>query len=67
MMNSCYTDWLRESFRKIRSTQRYENCLIATYLSTIFRNTRETKVSISTPSTLKLHLNSRKFYQLDFQ
>ena len=35
VMDSCYTDWLRESFRKIRSTQRYENCLITTYLSKI--------------------------------
>lgn len=34
-MDSCYTDWLREGFRKIRSTQTHENCLIATYLSTI--------------------------------
>lgn len=41
MMDSCYTDWLKESFRKIRSTQRYENCLIATYLSTIPLETLE--------------------------
>ena len=40
-MDSCYTDWLRESFRKIRSTQTYENCLIATYLSTIPLETLE--------------------------
>ena len=41
VMNSCYTDWLRESFRKIRSTQTYENCLIATYLSNIPLETLE--------------------------
>lgn len=41
VMDSCYTDWLRESFRKIRSTQTYENCLIATYLSTIPLETLE--------------------------
>ena len=41
MMDSCYTDWLKESFRKIRSTQRYENCLIATSLSTIPLETLE--------------------------
>lgn len=41
VMDSCYTDWLRESFRKIRSTQTYENSLIATYLSTIPLETLE--------------------------
>lgn len=40
-MDSCYTNWLRESFRKIRSTQTYENCLIATYLSTLPLETLE--------------------------
>ena len=40
-MDSCYTDWLRESFRKIRSTQTYENCLIATYLKNIPLETLE--------------------------
>lgn len=40
-MDSCYTDWLRESFRKIRSIQSYENCLITTYLSTIPLETLE--------------------------
>jgi len=41
VMGSCYTDWLRESFRKIRSTQTYDNCLIATYLNTITLETLE--------------------------
>lgn len=41
VMDSCYTDWLRESFRKIRSTQTYENCLIATYLRNIPLETLE--------------------------
>ena len=41
VMDSCYTDWLRESFRKIRSTQTYENCLITTYLSKIPLETME--------------------------
>ena len=41
MMDSSYTDWLRESFRKIRSTQTYDNCLIATYLNTIPLETLE--------------------------
>ena len=40
-MDSCYTDWLKENFRKIRSTQTYENCLIATYLSTLPLETLE--------------------------
>ena len=41
VMGSCYTDWLRENFRKIRSTQPYDNCLIATYLNTIPLETLE--------------------------
>lgn len=41
VMDSCYTDWLKENFRKIRSTQTYENCLIATYLSTLPLETLE--------------------------
>jgi len=41
VMDRCYTDWLRENFRKIRSTQTYENCLIATYLSTLPLETLE--------------------------
>ena len=41
VMDSCYTDWLRESFRKIRSTQTYENCLITTYLRNIPLETLE--------------------------
>jgi len=57
-------NWLRESFRKIRSTQTYDRNLFKEYT---FGNTWETKVSISTPSTLKLHSNSRKFCQLDFK
>jgi hypothetical protein len=35
VMDSCYTDWLRNNFRKIRSTQTYDNCIITTYLSKI--------------------------------
>lgn len=41
MIDSCYTNGLRESFRKIRSTQSYENCIIITYLITITLETLE--------------------------
>lgn len=41
VMDSCYTDWLRESFRKIRPTQTYENSLITNYLSAISLETVE--------------------------
>lgn len=33
--DSIYTDWLRENFRNIRSSRRYENYLITTYFKTL--------------------------------
>jgi hypothetical protein len=41
VMDSCYTDWLRESFRNIRSSQTYENVLITTYFRNIPLETLE--------------------------
>ena len=39
--DSVYTDWLRENFRNIRSSQTYENYLITTYLRNIPLETLE--------------------------
>jgi len=33
--DSIYTDWLRENFRNIRSSRRYENYLITTYFKNL--------------------------------
>ncbi|NES79939.1 hypothetical protein [Okeania sp. SIO1H4] len=41
VMDSCYTDWLRENFRNIRSSRRYENYLITTYFKTLPLETLE--------------------------